>query len=193
MKFIRTDIEDAVIVEPKVFNDDRGYFYENYKKKELDSFLGYKVDFIQANESKSTLGVVRGLHFQAPPFAQTKLVRVIKGSVLDIAVDIRKGSETYGNFVAIELNEVNKRQLFIPRGFAHGFVVLSEEAIFAYKVDNYYDKSSEGGIRFNSPELNIDWRMDLDALKLSSKDHVLPSLSEFNSPFSINDNYYESL
>lgn len=193
MKFIRTDIEDAVIVEPKVFNDDRGYFYENYKKKELDSFLGYKVDFIQANESKSTLGVVRGLHFQAPPFAQTKLVRVIKGSVLDIAVDIRKGSKTYGKFVAIELNEENKRQLFIPKGFAHGFVVLSDEAIFAYKVDNYYDKSSEGGIRFNSPELNIDWRLDLDALKLSSKDHVLPSLSEFNSPFSIKDNYYESL
>lgn len=193
MKFIRTDIDDVIIVEPKVFNDDRGYFYENYKKTELDSFLGYKVDFIQGNESKSTSGVVRGLHFQAPPFAQTKLVRVIKGSVLDIAVDIRKGSETYGKFVAIELNEVNKRQLFIPRGFAHGFVVLSEEAIFAYKVDNYYDKSSEGGIRFNSPELNIDWKMDLDALKLSSKDHVLPSLSEFNSPFSINDNYFESL
>lgn len=193
MKFTRTKIQEVIIIEPKLFSDDRGYFYESYKKTELDSFLNFSVNFIQDNESKSNKGVVRGLHFQAPPFAQTKLVRVIKGSVLDIAVDIRNGSKTYGEFVAVELNESNKKQLFIPRGFAHGFVVLSDEAIFAYKVDNHYNKESEGGIRFNSPELEIDWKIEFDKLKLSPKDIVLPSFSEFISPFNITEDLYGSL
>ncbi len=192
MNFMRTEIEDLIVIEPKVYTDDRGYFYENYKKRELESYLGYAVNFIQGNESKSTFGVLRGLHFQAPPYAQTKLVRVIQGSVLDVAVDIRKGSKTYGQHVATELSEYNKRQLFIPKGFAHGFVVLSDEAIFSYQVDNYYNKESEGGILFNSSELNVNWQIETKNLKLSPKDKILPNFKDFTSPFSITEQYYES-
>ena len=192
MNFIRTEIEDVIIVEPKVYTDDRGYFYETYKKGELESFLGYSVNFIQGNESKSTFGVLRGFHFQAPPFAQTKLVRVIQGSVLDVAVDIRNGSKTYGKHVAVELSEYNKMQLFIPRGFAHGFVVLSDEAIFSYQVDNYYNKESEGGILFNSSELDVNWQIETKNFKLSSKDEILSNFKDLTSPFSITEKYYES-
>lgn len=193
MNFIRTEIEDVIIIEPKVYTDDRGYFYETYKKEELESFLGYSVNFIQGNESKSTFGVLRGLHFQAPPFAQTKLVRAIQGSVLDVAVDIRKGSKTYGKHVAVELSEYNKRQLYIPRGFAHGFVVLEDEAIFSYQVDNYYNKESEGGILFNAPELDVNWQIETKNVKLSPKDEILPNIKDFTSPFFITEKYYESL
>ena len=192
MNFIPTKIEDLIVIEPKVYTDDRGYFYETYKKRELESYLGYTVNFIQGNESKSTFGVLRGLHFQAPPYAQTKLVRVIQGSVLDVAVDIRKGSKTYGQHVALELSEYNKRQLFIPKGFAHGFVVLSDEAIFSYQVDNYYNKESEGGILFNSSELNVNWQIETKNLKLSSKDKLLSNFKDFTTPFSITEKYYES-
>jgi len=192
MNFIPTKIEDLIVIEPKVYTDDRGYFYETYKKRELESYLGYAVNFIQGNESKSTFGVLRGLHFQAPPYAQTKLVRVIQGSVLDVAVDIRKGSKTYGQHVALELSEYNKRQLFIPRGFAHGFAVLSDEAIFSYQVDNYYNKESEGGILFNSSELNVNWQIETKNLKLSPKDKLLSNFKDFTSPFSITEQYYES-
>ena len=192
MNFIPTKIEDLIVIEPKVYTDDRGYFYETYKKRELESYLGYTVNFIQGNESKSTFGVLRGLHFQAPPYAQTKLVRVIQGSVLDVAVDIRKGSKTYGQHITTELSEYNKRQLFIPKGFAHGFVVLSDEAIFSYQVDNYYNKESEGGILFNSSELNVNWQIETKNLKLSSKDKLLSSFKDFTSPFSITEKYYES-
>lgn len=192
MNFIPTKIEDLIVIEPKVYTDDRGYFYETYKKRELESYLGYTVNFIQGNESKSTFGVLRGLHFQAPPYAQTKLVRVIQGSVLDVAVDIRKGSKTYGQHITVELSEYNKRQLFIPKGFAHGFVVLSDEAIFSYQVDNYYNKESEGGILFNSSELNVNWQIETKNLKLSSKDKLLSNFKDFTSPFSITEKYYES-
>lgn len=187
MNFMRTEIEDLIVIEPKVYTDDRGYFYETYKKRELESYLGYTVNFIQGNESKSTFGVLRGLHFQAPPYAQTKLVRVIQGSVLDVAVDIRKGSKTYGQHITVELSEYNKRQLFIPKGFAHGFVVLSDEAIFSYQVDNYYNKESEGGILFNSSELNVNWQIETKNLKLSSKDKLLSNFKDFTSPFSITE------
>ena len=192
MNFMPTKIEDLIVIEPKVYTDDRGYFYETYKKRELESYLGYTVNFIQGNESKSTFGVLRGLHFQAPPYAQTKLVRVIQGSVLDVAVDIRKGSKTYGQHITVELSEYNKRQLFIPKGFAHGFVVLSDEAIFSYQVDNYYNKESEGGILFNSSELNVNWQIETKNLKLSSKDKLLSNFKDFTSPFSITEKYYES-
>ena len=192
MNFIPTKIEDLIVIEPKVYTDDRGYFYETYKKRELESYLGYTVKFIQGNESKSTFGVLRGLHFQAPPYAQTKLVRVIQGSVLDVAVDIRKGSKTYGQHITVELSEYNKRQLFIPKGFAHGFVVLSDEAIFSYQVDNYYNKESEGGILFNSSELNVNWQIETKNLKLSPKDKLLSNFKDFTSPFSITEKYYES-
>ena len=192
MNFIPTKIEDLIVIEPKVYTDDRGYFYETYKKRELESYLGYTVNFFQGNESKSTFGVLRGLHFQAPPYAQTKLVRVIQGSVLDVAVDIRKGSKTYGQHITVELSEYNKRQLFIPKGFAHGFVVLSDEAIFSYQVDNYYNKESEGGILFNSSELNVNWQIETKNLKLSSKDKLLSNFKDFTSPFSITEKYYES-
>ncbi len=174
MKFIRTAIPDVVICEPKIFGDDRGYFVETFREDKLEEFLGYKINFCQDNESKSTYGVLRGLHYQLPPFSQTKLVRVIKGRVLDIAVDIRKESPTFGQHVAIELTDTNKRQALVPRGFAHGFVVLSEEAIFAYKVDNYYSFDCEGGIAFDDKTLNIDWKLAKDHMKLSAKDLKQP-------------------
>ena len=155
MKFIRTEIEDVVVVEPKVWGDERGYFVETFRKDLFEDFLGFEVGFCQDNESKSKRAVLRGLHYQLPPFAQSKLVRVIEGSVLDVAVDIRKGSPTFGKYVAVELSGENKRQLFVPRGFAHAFVVTSETAIFAYKVDNYYAPEYDRGIRFDDPDISL--------------------------------------
>ena len=177
MKFSRAEISDVIIIEPKVFSDERGYFFESFKQNELNEFLGYDVNFCQDNESKSSFGVLRGLHYQESPFSQAKLVRVIQGSVLDVAVDIRKNSPTFGKHVSLELSEENKKQLFIPQGFAHGFVVLSEIAIFSYKVDNYYDLNSDRGIAYNDPNLKIDWKINVEDLKISEKDTKHPLLS----------------
>jgi len=190
MNFIRTDIEDVVIVEPKVFGDSRGYFVETFRADKLEEFLGYKINFCQDNESKSKKGVLRGLHYQLPPFAQTKLVRVIKGKVLDVAVDIRKGSPAFGKYVSVELSEENKRQLLVPRGFAHGFVVLEDDTIFAYKVDNYYSPENDRGILFSDEVLGIDWRLPFDELILSAKDKVQPKLFETDDIFEYGVNYY---
>lgn len=174
MNFKRTAIHDVVICEPDVKGDERGYFAETFRQDKLENFLGFDIHFCQDNESKSSYGVLRGLHYQLPPFAQTKLVRVIKGKVLDIAVDIRKGSETFGQHVAVELTEENKKQLLVPRGFAHGFVVLSEEATFAYKVDNYYSPKCDRGIAFDDASLDIDWKISLEKMQLSPKDTKQP-------------------
>jgi dTDP-4-dehydrorhamnose 3,5-epimerase len=190
MKFTRTEIPDVVICESQVFGDDRGYFAETFREDKLEGFLGYKIKFCQDNESKSTYGVLRGLHYQLPPFAQTKLVRVIKGKVLDVAVDIRKGSRTFGQHVAVELTEDNKKQLLVPRGFAHGFVVLSEEATFAYKVDNYYSPECDRGVAYNDVSLNIDWVLATEQLKLSDKD-VNQSLFPDVEVFNFEDKLYE--
>lgn len=177
MKFSRTEIPDIVLVEPKVFKDNRGCFFESFKENELNDFLGFEVNFCQDNESESSYGVLRGLHYQIPPYAQAKLVRVVKGRVLDVAVDIRIGSPTFGKHVTVELSEENKKQLFIPQGFAHGFVVLSKTAIFSYKVDNYYDLKSDRGIVYNDPNLKINWRINIEDLKISEKDSKHPLLS----------------
>jgi dTDP-4-dehydrorhamnose 3,5-epimerase len=157
MKFIRTAIHDVVIIEPKVHGDERGYFVETFRADKLEEFLGYRINFVQDNESKSSYGVLRGLHYQLHPKAQTKLVRVIKGKVLDVAVDARVGSPTYGKYVSVELSDENKRQLLVPRGFAHGFVVLSDEAIFAYKVDNYYSPENDRGFAYDDVTIGVDW------------------------------------
>ena len=178
MKFIRTKIEDVIIIEPLVHGDDRGYFVETFRQDKLEEFLGFKVDFCQDNESKSSKGVLRGLHYQLSPSAQTKLVRVIKGRVLDVAVDIRKGSPTFGQYVSVELSEENKRQLFVPRGFAHAFVVLEDNTVFAYKVDNYYSPANDRGIAFNDPDIGIDWTLDTSLLNLSKKDTKQPKLKD---------------
>jgi len=175
MKFSNTIIPDIIIGEPSIISDERGYFFECFKKEAFEKFIGSSVNFCQDNEAKSTKGVLRGLHYQLPPFAQAKLVRVISGKVLDIAVDIRKGSATFGQHVTVELSGENKRQLFVPAGFAHGYVVLSEEAIFSYKVDNYYHKESERGIIFNDRELQIDWKLPLKELIISEKDKIQPT------------------
>ena len=182
MKFIKTEIPEVIIIEPTLFEDDRGYFLESYNKKTFEENIG-SVNFVQDNESKSLKGVLRGLHFQKPPFAQAKLVRCIKGSVIDVAVDIRKGSPTYGKHVSIELSEDNKKQLYIPRGFAHGYSVLSESAIFAYKVDNNYAPECDAGILWKDPDLNIQWGVNNDDILISKKDSKLPSFSELDSPF----------
>ena len=182
MKFIKTEISEVIIIEPTVFGDDRGYFLESYNKKAFEENIG-SVNFVQDNESKSSKGVLRGLHFQKPPFAQAKLVRCIEGSVLDVAVDIRKGSPTYGKHVTVKLSGENKRQLFVPRGFAHGFAVLSETAIFAYKVDNTYAPEFDAGIRWNDKELNIQWGLEESEVLVSAKDVELPFFLEFESPF----------
>ena len=182
MKFIETKILDVFIIEPKVFGDARGYFLETYNEKEFEEFIG-KISFVQDNESKSSKGVLRGLHFQKPPFDQAKLVRCIEGEVLDIAVDVRKNSKTYGKHVAVLLSGVNKRQLFLPRGFAHGFLVLSDTATFAYKVDNTYAPEFDAGIRWNDKELNIKWGMEDSEVIISAKDAELPFFLEFKSPF----------
>jgi len=178
MKFIRTEIPEVIIIEPKVHGDDRGYFVETFRQDKLDEFLGYKIDFCQDNESKSKKGVLRGLHYQLPPFAQTKLVRVIQGSVLDVAVDIRKGSPTFGKYISVELNSTNKKQLLIPRGFAHGFIVLEDETIFSYKVDNYYSLENDRGIKFDDPDINIYWSFLKDEILVSSKDKKAPYLND---------------
>jgi dTDP-4-dehydrorhamnose 3,5-epimerase len=178
MKFSRAEIPDIIIIEPHVFIDQRGYFFESFKENELNEFLGYDVKFCQENESKSSYGVLRGLHYQASPFEQAKLVRVIQGSVLDVAVDIRKDSSTFGKYVAIELNDQNKRQLFIPRGFAHGFIALSETAIFSYKVDNYYNRELDRGIVFDDPALEINWKFKKSDIKISDKDIYQPSFDD---------------
>lgn len=189
MEVIKTEIDGVVIIEPRVFNDARGYFFESYSKREFDEKVR-RVDFVQDNESMSTCGVMRGLHFQRPPYTQSKLVRCVKGRVLDVAVDIRKGSPTYGKHVAVELSEENHRQFFVPRGFAHGFAVLSDEAVFQYKCDNYYHPESEGGISIADESLGIDWQVEPASAILSEKDlkHVL--LRDFDSPFDINIDLY---
>lgn len=182
MKVIKTDIEGVVILEPRVFTDARGYFFESYNKKVFDEEVA-KVDFVQDNESCSSRGVMRGLHFQRPPHAQAKLVRCVRGRVLDVAVDIRKGSPTYGRHVAVELTEENHRQFFIPRGFAHGFAVLSDTAVFQYKCDNFYAPEADGGISIVDSSLDIDWKLDPGLAILSDKDTHHPLFKDFESPF----------
>ncbi len=183
MKFTPQTIPDVILVEPSIHGDNRGYFTETFRQDLFEEAIGYKVNFIQDNESKSTKGVLRGLHYQLPPYTQAKLVRVIKGSVLDIAVDIRRSSSTFGQHVAAELTVDNKHQLFIPCGFAHGFVVLSDSAIFSYKVDNYYAPKHDRGIIFNDKDLAIDWQLSLEELKLSDKDKTQPTLSNAQDLF----------
>ncbi len=184
MNVVHTDIDGVVIIEPRVFKDTRGYFFESYSKREFDEKVR-PVDFVQDNESMSTRGVMRGLHFQRPPFAQSKLVRCVRGRVLDVAVDIRKGSPTYGKHVAVELSEDNHRQFFVPRGFAHGFAVLSDVAVFQYKCDNYYHPEADGGISIADASLGIDWLLDPAAALLSEKDLKHPLLKDFVTPFNM--------
>lgn len=183
MEVIKTNIDGVLIIEPKVFKDSRGYFFESFNAKEFTEKTGLNINFVQDNESMSSYGVMRGLHFQRPPFTQSKLVRCVKGAVLDVAVDIRKGSPTYGQHVAVELTEDNHRQFFVPRGFAHGFSVLSEIAIFQYKCDNYYAPQSDGGINIKDESLGIDWLIPTDRAILSEKDILHECLKDFNSPF----------
>ena len=189
MKVIKTAIEDVVIIEPEVFGDARGYFFESYSQKKFDEQVR-PVKFVQDNESKSKYGVLRGLHFQKGKDAQSKLVRVVKGRVLDVAVDIRKGSPTFGKYVAVELSEDNHRQLFVPRGFAHGFSVLSEEAIFQYKCDNLYAPQAEGAIAWNDPDVGIDWQLPAEDVLLSAKDANHPMLKDSEYLFDYNTDYY---
>jgi dTDP-4-dehydrorhamnose 3,5-epimerase len=190
MTFTRTAIPDVVIIEPKVHGDSRGYFVETFRQDKIEEFLGYQINFCQDNESKSSKGVLRGLHYQLPPHAQTKLVRVIHGRVLDVAVDVRKNSPTFGKYVAVELSGENKKQLLIPRGFAHGFVVLEDDTIFAYKVDNYYSPQCDRGIAFDDKNLNIDWILNHNELNLSAKDTTQPKLNETNDLFEFGVDYY---
>ena len=190
MKFTRLSIPDVILCEPQVYADERGYFAETFRQDKLFDFLGHKIKFCQDNESKSSFGVLRGLHYQIAPYIQTKLVKVLFGAVLDVALDIRKGSPTFGQHIAVELNSENKRQLLIPRGFAHGFVVLSDEAVFSYKVDNYYSKEHDRGISFDDKKLGIDWKLKKKELRLSEKDMNQPL---FKSAVYLNysNNYYE--
>ena len=185
MEAIKTNIDGVFIIEPRVFNDARGYFFESYSERDFNAQVR-EIHFVQDNESKSSYGVMRGLHFQRPPFTQSKLVRCVRGAVLDVAVDIRKGSPTYGQHVAVELTEDNHRQFFVPRGFAHGFAVLSEEAVFQYKCDNFYHPEADGGISILDTSLGIDWRIPTDKAILSEKDTKHPLLADFDSPFDIN-------
>lgn len=189
MEVINTAIDGLVIIEPKIFKDKRGYFFESFSQREFDKKVR-KINFVQDNESMSSYGVMRGLHFQYPPFTQSKLVRCVKGEVLDVAVDIRKGSPTYGEHVAVVLSEENHRQFFIPRGFAHGFAVLSETAIFQYKCDNFYAPQSDGGISIMDEELKINWMISNGDAILSEKDMKHSLLKDFDSPFSIDMNFY---
>ena len=182
MKFIKTKISDVFIIEPSVFGDDRGYFLESFNLEKFEENM-FPIKFVQDNESMSSRGVLRGLHFQKPPYAQAKLVRCIEGCVMDVAVDIRKGSPTYGKHVSVELSGENKKQLFVPRGFAHGFSVLSENAVFAYKVDNRYAPESDSGIRYDDKELNINWGLKEEDVQLSFKDKELESFKNLDSPF----------
>ena len=189
MKVIKTAIEEVLIIEPDVFGDARGYFFESYSQKRFDEQVR-PIRFVQDNESKSKYGVVRGLHFQKGKYAQSKLVRVIRGNVLDVAVDIRKGSPTFGKYVATELSEDNNRQIFIPRGFAHGFSVLSEDAILQYKCDNLYVSQSEAAIAWNDPDIGIDWKLPIDDISLSVKDSTHPMLKDAKDLFDYNVNLY---
>lgn len=184
MNIIHTEIPDVLIVEPRVFGDSRGYFFESFSERRFKELVA-DVDFVQDNESKSSFGVVRGLHFQKPPYTQAKLVRVVKGKVLDVAVDLRKGSPTYGKYVSVEISEENHRQVYIPKGFAHGFAVLSEEAVFQYKCDAYYEPKSEGAIAWNDPDLNVDWKLMPEQVLLSDKDRNNPCMKDFDSPFEL--------
>ena len=195
MEVIKTNIEGPVIIEPRVFKDARGYFFESFSQREFDEKVtipqyGKPIIFVQDNESMSSYGVMRGLHFQRPPFTQSKLVRCVKGKVLDVAVDIRKGSPTYGQHVAVELTEDNHRQFFVPRGFAHGFVVLSETAVFQYKCDEFYHPEADGGINIQDETLGIDWQIKMEEALLSEKDTKHACLADFDSPFEINNNLY---
>lgn len=190
MEIIKTNIEGLVIIEPKIFKDARGYFFESFSQREFDEKVR-PVNFVQDNESMSSYGVMRGLHFQRPPFTQSKLVRCVKGKVLDVAVDIRKGSPTYGQHVAVELSEDNHRQFFVPRGFAHGFAVLSETAVFQYKCDNFYAPQADGGISILDKSLGIDWTISEDKALLSEKDTKHPLLENFDSPFDFNVDLYK--
>ena len=193
MNFIRTEIPDVIIIEPKVHGDNRGYFIETFRQDKLEEFIGYKINFCQDNESKSSKGVLRGLHYQLAPHSQTKLVRVIQGRVLDVAVDIRKNSSTFGKHVAVELSADNKKQLLVPRGFAHGFLVLEDDTIFAYKVDNYYSPECDRGISFSDIDLDIDWKIDIKDLNLSAKDKIQKDLKDVDTKdlFDIKVDYYE--
>lgn len=194
MNVIKTNIEGVLILEPKVFNDARGYFFESFSQREFDEkvtpILGHTIRFVQDNESMSSYGVMRGLHFQRPPFTQSKLVRCVKGAVLDVAVDIRKGSPTFGQHVAVELTEDNHRQFFISKGFAHGFAVLSETAVFQYKCDEFYHPEADGGIYIMDQSLGINWKIPTDQALLSEKDTKHQMLVNFDSPFNINTNLY---
>ena len=183
MKFIPQSIADVILIEPAIHGDDRGYFVETFRQDLFEQAIGYKVNFVQDNESKSAKGVLRGLHYQLPPYTQAKLVRVIEGSVLDVAVDIRKSSLTFGQYVAVELTANNKHQLFVPHGFAHGFVVLSDSSTFAYKADNYYTPEYDRGIAFDDSELAIDWQLLAEELQLSDKDKSHPSLANARDLF----------
>lgn len=189
MDIIKTAIDGVVIIEPRLFKDERGYFFESFSQKEFEEKV-CKTVFVQDNESKSSYGVLRGLHFQKPPFAQSKLVRVVRGAVLDVAVDIRKGSPTFGKHVAVELTAENHRQFFIPRGFAHGFSVLSQEVVFQYKCDNYYAPQSEGALAWDDPELSIDWRIPAGEIVLSKKDKVHPRLKDADGLFDYSEKLY---
>lgn len=190
MEIIETELEDVLIIEPRLFRDERGYFFESYSQREFDEKVR-PVHFVQDNESMSSYGVMRGLHFQRPPFTQSKLVRCVRGAVLDVAVDIRKGSPTYGRHVAVELTEDNHRQFFIPRGFAHGFSVLSPTAVFQYKCDNFYAPQADGGIQISDDSLGIDWRIPADQAILSEKDLHHPLLADFDSPFHVDVDLYQ--
>ena len=189
MEVIKTAIEGVLIIEPKVFGDARGYFFESFSQREFEEKV-CRINFVQDNESMSTYGVMRGLHFQLPPFTQSKLVRCVKGAVLDVVVEIRKGSPTYGRHVAVVLTEVNHRQFFVPRGFAHGFSVLSETAVFQYKCDNFYAPQAEGGINIKDESLGIDWKIPMDKALLGEKDTKHCCLADFDSPFDYNVNLY---
>lgn len=189
MNIIQTSISGVVIIEPRLFKDDRGYFFESFSERDFNTQVR-EVKFVQDNESMSSYGVMRGLHFQRPPYTQSKLVRCVKGAVLDVAVDIRKGSPTYGQHVAVELTEENHRQFFVPRGFAHGFAVLSKTAIFQYKCDNFYHPEADGGISILDNSLAIDWRIPTDHAILSEKDTKHPLLKDFDSPFDFNVSLY---
>lgn len=189
MEVIKTNIEGVVIIEPRIFRDARDYFFESFSQREFDAKVR-PIRFVQDNESMSSYGVMRGLHFQRPPYTQSKLVRCVRGRVLDVAVDIRKGSPTYGQHVVVELSEENHRQFFVPRGFAHGFAVLSQTAIFQYKCDNFYAPQADGGISIKDDSLGIDWRIPVSEALLSDKDTKHPLLRDFDSPFDYNDNLY---
>ena len=197
MEVIKTKLDGVLILEPKIFKDDRGYFFESFSQRDFDACvaprLGHTIHFIQDNESKSSYGVMRGLHYQRMPYTQSKLVRVVQGCVLDVAVDIRKGSPTYGKHVAVELSGENHRQFFIPRGFAHGFSVLSDEVVFQYKCDNFYAPSEEGALAWDDPKLGIDWGIPEEAVLLSEKDRHHQSLDQLESPFSYGENLYPEL